>query len=108
MNSILILTFLTTGILTVAGLATLPLVIAGIHREERHMTLSAQPDARTEALARKILDVHISQPDARLIFAARHADIARHAPTRSAVARPEPRRRHPSQPRPYPATFRTP
>jgi hypothetical protein len=44
-----------TGALTVAGLALLAIVIAGIHSGDRHMNLSRTPMTRTEKLVRRIL-----------------------------------------------------
>ncbi|HVB43063.1 MAG TPA: hypothetical protein VNF47_10215 [Streptosporangiaceae bacterium] len=79
MNAILVISLLAIGVLAAAALAILALVITGIHGEERRVSLSEQPRTRAEILARKVLDVHVSQPHARRVFAARHASIVRHA-----------------------------
>lgn len=85
MNTILAIVILAAGILATAGVAILALVITAIHREERRATLSEQPSTLAETLTRKIMDVHVSQSEARRILAARHAYIARKTATRSAV-----------------------
>jgi hypothetical protein len=72
MNAILIIIALAVGFLVAAIIAV---VIAGIHQEERQVSLSEDPRTFAQIFARKILDVHISQPDARRILAARHASI---------------------------------
>jgi hypothetical protein len=75
MNAILPVLLLAV-ILAAGALAILVLVIAGINSEERQLNLSAPPRTRAEVLARRMLGVHISQPDARRVFAAHHAAIA--------------------------------
>ena len=85
MNTILAIAILIAGILATAGLAILALVITAIHREERRASLSEQPSTFAEILARKIMDVHVSQPEARRILAARHSHIARKTAARGAV-----------------------
>src|ERR1022692_4558562 len=92
MNAILAITLIITLIITsilAAGLTALAMVIAGIHSEERHMNLSADPRTPAETLARHILGARVSQPGARRIFAARHASIAGQAAAHD-TARPGP------------------
>lgn len=62
MNAICEFTIVTTAVLSAVGLSILALVIAGIHREERRMSLPADPCCPGEAFARKVLGVHISRP----------------------------------------------
>jgi hypothetical protein len=64
------------------GLVTLFVLIAGIHSEERHLNLPGAPRSPAERLARRVLDVHVSQPDALRFFASRHASIQRQQHTR--------------------------
>lgn len=104
MNITLTITLLAAGTLTVAMLAGLVLVIAGIHREERRMNLSARPRTSAEILTRKILAVHVSQPAARRIFATRHATIAGRATGHNAATRPRIPQPHPVRPAPRKAT----
>ncbi len=101
MNAIIAIALLGTGILAAAGVAILTLVITAIHSEERRVSLSEQPSTYAETLARKIMNVHVSQPDARRILTARRAGIARKATARRTAARtgtrhprPNPGRRH--------------
>ena len=75
MNSVLMVSQLTLGILA-AAVAALGLVSVGIHREERHMNLSAQPRTLPEILARKILGVYVRQPGALVSAALRSASQA--------------------------------
>jgi hypothetical protein len=79
MNVILAITLGAAGIFAAAGLVTFTLVIAGIHGEERRMNLAAQPATRAEVLGRRVMDVRVSQADARRIFASRHAGMASQA-----------------------------
>ena len=45
-------------LLAVAALTVLVIVIAGIHAEERRMSLSDAPRTRSGALARRVLGAH--------------------------------------------------
>ncbi len=107
MNAIVAIALLGTGILAAAGLAILTLVITAIHSEERRVSLSEQPSTYAETLARKIMDVYVSQPDARRILTTRRADIARKATARRTAARTGTRHPRPNPGR-RPATPRTP
>lgn len=54
-------------IVAVAGLsalALLVLVVAGIHGEERHMSLTGTPRTRTAAVTRRVLGVCVRVPGA--------------------------------------------
>lgn len=76
MNAIVAVLLVGTGTLAAAGVAVLTLVITAIHSEERRVSMPEQPSTFAETFARKIMGVHVSQPDARRTLAARHADIA--------------------------------
>ncbi|HTS99357.1 MAG TPA: hypothetical protein VMI33_22330 [Streptosporangiaceae bacterium] len=65
MNAIVAILLLGTATLAAAGLTILTLVITAIHSEERRDSLSEQPATYAETFARKIMGVHVSQPDAR-------------------------------------------
>jgi hypothetical protein len=67
-NGTLIITLLTAGVLGAAGLTVLILMSCGIRREERQMSLATGPCTRAGLLARKVLGVHVSQPEARRVF----------------------------------------
>jgi hypothetical protein len=56
--------FLTAGTLTVTIVIAFILVIAGIHSDEHRMSLSAKPRTLAEIIARRVMDVHVSQSDA--------------------------------------------
>jgi hypothetical protein len=88
MNAIVAILLLGTGTLAAAGLAVLILVIRAIHSEERHVSMSEQPSTYAETLARKIMGVHVSRPDARRVLAAPAADIASGAAYDSATELP--------------------
>jgi hypothetical protein len=51
----IILILAVTGTLTVAGLALLVIVTAGIHTSERRMNLNRTPKTATEKLASRIV-----------------------------------------------------
>jgi len=72
---VFLLLLIVVAILTVAVLVALAAVVAGIQSEERRLNLPAAPRNCAERLARRVIDVHISQADALRIFAARYARI---------------------------------
>jgi hypothetical protein len=45
-------------------LALLVLVLAAIHHEERHMSLTSTPRTRTEAVTRRLLGIGVRTPEA--------------------------------------------
>jgi hypothetical protein len=96
MNAIVAILLLGTGTLAAAGLAILTLVITAIHSEERRVSMPEQPSTYAETLARKIMGVHVSRPDARRILAARAADIAAKRPPATPPPGPEPATRRPA------------
>ncbi len=65
MNAIIGLSLITTSVLAIAGLAILALTAAGIHREERRLSLSADPRGPVDAIARRVLGAHVSVARAR-------------------------------------------
>jgi hypothetical protein len=69
--------------LAAAALAMLVLVIAGIHGEERRLNLSGPARTRTGHVTRRVLNVHISQPDALHAFASRTPAPPPPAPSRN-------------------------
>jgi uncharacterized membrane protein len=48
-------------ILAVAALVFLVIVIAGIHADERHMSLTREPNALSKTIARRVLGSHTHQ-----------------------------------------------
>jgi len=58
---ILIAAVILTGL---GVLAVLMLVLAGIHNEERHMSLTRTPRTRIEAITRRLTGVGVRTPEA--------------------------------------------
>jgi hypothetical protein len=69
MNAILPILIIVV-VCAASGMALLVMVIAAIHGEERHLSLSGPPRTRAENAARRVLGVHVSQPVAIRVFAA--------------------------------------
>ena len=61
MNPVIPILIIVVILLAASILATLILVIAGIHGDERHMSLTGEPRTRRESFARRVLGVHDSQ-----------------------------------------------
>jgi len=61
MNAVIPILIIVVILLAASILATLILVIAGIHGDERHMSLTGQPRTRRQSFARRVLGVHDSQ-----------------------------------------------
>lgn len=62
MSAIVCVVLLAAGIMAAIAMITLVMVIIGIHRTERCMSLRMTPATTTEILARKILGVYIREP----------------------------------------------
>ena len=61
MNAVIPILIIVVILLAASILATLILVIAGIHGDERHMSLTGEPRTRRESFARRVLGVLDSQ-----------------------------------------------
>jgi hypothetical protein len=55
---LLILIMVAALVLAAAVLVALVVIVAGIHGDERRMSLSAAPRTRTSAVVRRVLGVH--------------------------------------------------
>lgn len=74
MSAVLIIALLVVSVLAVASTVVLIMVIVGIHGEERRVSLPECPRSCSEIVARRVLDLHVSRPDARRILAGRPKD----------------------------------
>jgi hypothetical protein len=74
MSTVLIIALLVAAVLAVASTVVLIMVIAGIHGEERRVSLPECPRSCSEIIARRVLDLHVSRPDARRILSGRSKD----------------------------------
>lgn len=74
MSAELIIVLLAAAVLVVTSAVVLILVIVGIHGEERHVSLPERPHCCSEILARRVLDLHVSRPDALRILSERIKD----------------------------------
>jgi hypothetical protein len=58
----IVLVLIAVSTLTAGAVAVLAVVIAGIHGDERHMSLARRPHSRAGIFARRVLGVHTAPP----------------------------------------------